>query len=240
MSDRTKAYEALVVKTGLDPAVTRVVDIRSVQGWRCVTLRPDRKTPLPGGGTAFLVDDVIDGPVVHLPMGWVRAGMRFEPVVQPVLRAAPAGPQDYWERSAALAAKVSMYAGRMQVAGGRENGWMPIVERLVDAVALALGPVDVATIILQKPHGLLDVSIRTICRDADVRRFISDLALWAESLGLVTCMVSGAEGWRGPLNADEPWEYTLSDQVRALPDPLASEMLYPRLPEAASRPERST
>jgi hypothetical protein len=232
MRERAPAYESLVTGTGLDPAVIRAIDISTIGGTRVATVRRDEKVQVPGYGAAFFVEDFDGTPILSLPKGLEHAGTRLVPLVDPGLGAAPTSPGEYWTRSAVMAAKFANLRGRVQVAGGRENGWIPIVERMVDAVCAVVGAADSVTIRLEASFGLLGVAIHAACRDPDVRTFVNDLGPWAEAIALDRCMVCGEPGWRGPVHAGEPWEYTLSDRVRALPDPLSRELLYPRPPEA--------
>jgi hypothetical protein len=232
MSERAAAYESLVRKTGLDPRVIRAIDISAPGGKRVATVGRDEKVQIPGYGTALFVEDFGGTPIVSLPDGLEHAGTRFVPAVDPDLRAAPKSAEEYWERSAAVAMKIAAFRGRVQVAGGRENGWVPIIERMVDAIATVLGATDAVTVLCELSFGMLAVSIHAASRDPDIRCFVNDLAPWAEAVALERCMVSGEPGWRGPIDPGEPWEYTLSDRIRALPDPLARELVYPRPPEA--------
>jgi hypothetical protein len=231
MSERTAAYESLVQRTGLDPAVIRAIEIGSARESRIATVRRDERVRVPGFGIVHFVEDRSGTPIVSLPDGLEHIGTRFTPLVAPSLRAAPATRLEYWERRAAMAEKIAIFRGRLQIAGGRENGWLPIVERIVDAIAVVVGPADSATVICEVTFGMLSISIRAACDDPDVRCYVSDLGPWSEATAIERCMVSGEPGWRGPIDAEEPWEYTLSDRVRALSDPLASELIYPPPPE---------
>ncbi|GGF00224.1 hypothetical protein GCM10011611_02290 [Aliidongia dinghuensis] len=228
MHERTAAYESLVQKAGLDPAVIRAIDVSSRYGLCTATVRRDQRVHIPDHGFAHFMEDESGTPIVTLPDGIEHDGTRFVPFVDPALDPAPQDAREYWKRSATLAAKIATFKGRLQVAGGRENGWVPIVERLVDAVCVALGPSDAVTITFETSFGLLGASIHAACRDPDVRCYVHDLGPWAEAVAIGQCMVSGEPGWRGPVHVDEPWEFTLSDRIRSLPDPLAHELIYPR------------
>jgi hypothetical protein len=230
MSERTAAFEFLVRKIELDPAVVREIDVSSLSGRRIGVVRAGERLNVPGHGVVTWDEDESGTPVVSLPEGLEHNGTRFAPLVDPKLPRAPTSADEYWERAALVAGEVSAFNGRFQLAGGRENGWIPVVERLVDAIAAVLGPRDVVTVILQLTFGMLGVWIRVDCENPDVAKFVHDLGPWAEAVAMGRCMVSGEPGWRGPINDGDPWEYTLSKRVRDLPDPMAPDLLYPSPP----------
>ena len=227
MSERTEVYEFLVRKTGLDPAVTQEIDVSLPSGQRIGVVRAGERLDVPGHGAVHFFDDETGWPVVTLPEGLEHTGTRSVPVVDPKLPDAPASAAEYWERAAMLAEEVAAFKGRFQLAGGRENGWIPIVEQVIVTIVEVLGPRDVVTAMFQLTFGMLGVSIRTNCENHHITKFVIDLGRWAEAVALQRCMVSGEPGRRASVRDDDPWEYTLSDTVRELPDPLAPDLLYP-------------
>jgi hypothetical protein len=227
MNERSAVYEFLVRKTGVDPAVVLEVDISSPNGDGVGVVQAGERLSVPGFGDVHLVVDETGWPLVTLPKGLEHTGTRSVPVVDPKLPDAPASAAEYWERAAMLAEEVAAFKGRFQLAGGRENGWIPIVEQVVVTIVEVLGPRDVVTVMFQLTFGMLGVSIRANCENHHITKFVIDLGRWAEAVALQRCMVSGEPGRRASVRDDDPWEYTLSDRVRQLPDPLAPDLLYP-------------
>jgi len=234
MSERTEVYEFLVRKTGLDPAVTQEIDVNLPSGQRIGVVRAGERLSVPGFGDVHLVVDETGWPLVTLPKGLEHTATRSVPVVDPKLPDAPASAAEYWERAAMLAEEVAAFKGRFQLAGGRENGWIPIVEQVIVTIVEVLGPRDVVTAMFQLTFGMLGVTIRASCDNPHITKFVSDLGPWAEAIALQRCMVSGEPGRRVSVRDDDPWEYTLSDRVRQLPDPLAPDRLYP--PPSRAKP----
>ena len=227
MNERSAVYQFLARKTGLDPALTLEIDVGLPGGRKVGAVRVGERLDVPGYGAVHFVVDKTSWPVVTVPEGLEHTGTRSVPLFDPKLSAAPVSATEYWERTAMIAAQVAVFDGRFQWAGGRENGWLPIVETVVDTIVAVLGPRDVVTMTCQRTFGMLGVWIRAECRDLDVGKYVADLGAWAEATASGRCMVSGKSGWRGRLNDEDPWEYTLSDRVRELPDPLTPERVYP-------------
>jgi len=221
-------YRALIRKTNLDPAVIRWVEIDS-NGERSVT--PDRsggRARLPDGATIRFRCENSSVPVVVVPEALHLSGSWFLPNMDPQLRSAPKTPEEYWGRTRVLAKRIAESGGRLQFSGGRENGWISIAERMVDAITCVLGEHDVVTVALDVAWGVLDATVHADCVDATVARYIRDLGPWAEAATSERCMVSGEPGWRGPIPDEGPWHWILSDAVRALPNPVAHARIYPR------------
>lgn len=231
MSRRTAAYWMLVRRTGLDPAVVHEIDISSKGGSKVGAVRAGERLHVPGHGAVHFIGYESDRAVMTLPRGLEHTGTRSAPRSDPELPAAPACAAEYWERVAMIATQVAVFSGRVHLAGGRENGWLPIVERVVDTIVAVLGPRDVVTVMFQLTFGMLGAWIRTDCEDLDIARFVGDLGPWAEAVAMGRCMVSGEPGRQGPILNGDQWDYTLSDRVRELSDPLAPELIYPRPPQ---------
>jgi len=228
------AYRDLVARAGLDPAIVREVEIKLAEdtGFGPGTyLRPGESARIPGGGLARFEGLGPGGePIVKLPLRLLQTGMWYAPAHDLVLAAAPATPREYWRRREALAARVAALRGRLQVSGGREAGWVPVVERMVDAIVRVMGPTDAVEIVLQENGGSLFAIVHAVCRDPERRKFIWRVGEWAEAATVRRCAVLGITGWYGPVGRGSGLSYTLSGQVRALGESALIDRIYPRPP----------
>lgn len=224
---RGPSYEDLIRRTGLHPAVVREIEVCSWRGDVRAYLRCGDSLRIPGHGLVRYEEDERGVPMVSMVSALHHTRTWLVPRVEPKLRPAPATAEEYWARSSALAAQVAAFQGRMQFSGGREAGWLSIAERLVAAIAVVIGPSDVVTVALDQTLGRFDVKIGARCAERTVGRYVLDLTEWAEAAAERRCMVSGERGWRGPIYYDAPFEAVLSDRIRALPDPIARDRLYP-------------
>lgn len=220
-------YRALIRRADLDPAVIRWVEVDSDDEQATAHGRVGGRVRLPDGATIRFLCENPSVPVVVVPGALHLNASWFVPHVDPKLRPAPKTAEEYWDRTGALAKKIAESDGRLQFAGGRQNGWLSIAERMVDAVVRVMGADDVVTVSLDVNWGVLDATVRADCVNDTVGRYIRDLGPWAEAATSERCMVSGELGWRGPVPDEGPWHWILSDTVRALPDPVAHARIYP-------------
>jgi hypothetical protein len=222
------AYRALIRRANLDPGVIRWTEVDTDDERAAPHRRGGGRVRLSDFGTIRFRCENSNMPVVVLPEALHQSGSWFVPRTDPQLRSAPKTAADYWVRTGALAEQIGGSSGRLQLSGGRENGWLSIAERMVDAIVCVLGEHDVITVALDVNWGVLDATVHADCLDPTVGRYIGDLGQWAEAATSRRCMVSGEPGWRGPVPGEGPWQWILSDAVRALPDPVADHRIYPR------------
>ncbi len=234
MTDVDRGYRELIERTGLDPTLVREVEIRPLTGRRDglgVYLREGQSVLVPGRGRVRFVREVPQAlPEIDLPLSLEVAAYLYAPLHPPRLAPAPRTATEYWQRAAALAAKAAPFDGRLHWSGGRENGWLSIVERAIDAIAAVIRPDMAVDVAMQEDFGSLNVRSHVIGGSEEVRRFISNVGLWIESAAVRRCMLLGIPGWRGPFGDLQTFDATLSDQARALDEPEVWRLTYPRPP----------
>ena len=234
MTDVDSAYRELIDRTGLDPTLVREVEIRRRSATRegpGFSLRLGQSIKIPGHGRARFVREVPQGlPQVDLSLNLEVAAYLYAPLHPPVLAPAPMRAAEYWQRVATLAAKAVPFEGRLHWSGGRENGWLSIVERAIEAIAVVMEPGVAVDIAMSEYFGNLDVVMRVIGGSVAVRRYLSDLALWIEAAAVGRCMMLGVPGWRGTFGYVNAFEATLSDEARKLDESEVWRQTYPRPP----------
>ena len=220
---QSDAYRTLVLRTGLDPAVTREVEVKAVDihadGQRH-RLRVGQSIDIPGHGIVrYLEERMDDTPLVELPDGVEVSGFWFVPTHAPNLAAAPATAEEYWRRVDAMTNAIDEMDGRLVLFPTVENGWLPVVEAMTAALLLVTAAEDVVMVTTKSKFGSLRVSASVITDGAgEVRaRYVDDVAQWAEAATEGRCEVFGIPGWSGPLKPGSGgWIYTLSDEARKL------------------------
>ena len=235
MTDSARQFAEFVQLSGLDPSVVPLAEIKPVElqdtfgpGTR---LRPGETVTIPGRGVARFIG-LKSGrrPIVEIPPGCVETGNWDVPASEPDLAPVPATAAEYWQRRAVLARKVASIDGRMQLSGGTEFGWLPVMERALDAILRVMTPTDVVEITAHAAGGGLYVSMRVFC-DGNRADFIRAVGHWVEAATLFRCAVFGIPGWYGPV-PDCPWMYTLSEEARSIDGSKLFDRVYPSPPSA--------
>jgi len=236
------AYCALIKRTGLDPELTREVELRTaemLQHGPGICLRVRDTADIPGHGRARYRSERRQGaPLLVLPDGVWISGDWLAPKHHPELAPAPATPSEYWRRVDALGAAVAGLGGRLCIWPEVECGWLPLVEKMTAAILMAMGPEDRVEVDANSTHGNLSVtvSVTVQCSDETAAKYIADVGAWAEAATQRRCQVYGTTGWTGPLQAEgDGWIYTLSDQARALPVGEIGPLIYPQRPQGVPR-----
>jgi hypothetical protein len=234
MADTDPAYRELIERTGLDPTLVREVEIRPRSSDRDapgVYLRLGQSIKIPGYGRARFVREVPQAlPQVDLPSSLEVAAYLYAPLHPPALAPAPLTAAEYWERIATLAAKAARLQGRLHWSGGRENGWLSIVERAIDAFVIVIEPGAAVDIAMSEHFGNFSAELRVIGGSGAARRYLSDLALWIEAAAVGRCMMLGIPGWRGPFGDHGVFDRTLSDKARELDETTVWRQTYPHPP----------
>ena len=234
MTDVDSAYRELIERTGLDPTLVREVEIRPLTGGRNgpgICLREGQSVVVPGYGRARFVREVPQAlPQLALSPRLEVGAYLYAPLQPPSLAPAPKTADEYWHRVATLASKAAPFEGRLRWSGGRENGWLSIVERAVDAIIAVMEPNVAVDLGMREYFGNLDVDMRVIGGSSPVRKYLFALAIWIEAAAVRRCMASGKLGWRGPFGDPEIFDHTLSDEVRALEESEVWRQTYPEPP----------
>ena len=238
MSDMVapEVYRELVARAGLDPAIVREVEIKPGRD-DCfgpgTYLKLGESVEIPGYGRARFIG-LAHGrePRVDLPPGIEQTGTWFVPAHNPELAAAPASPEEYWARKAVLAGRIGSMKGRLQLFRGREAGWLPVVERAVDAIVRIMASCDVVELSMEEDSGSLFVIALIDCPDPDRAGFIRRISEWARAASVRRCALLGTTGWYGPIDQDYCICFTLSDQARALDASSLIARIYPSPPTA--------
>ena len=237
----TDEYRRLVAQTGLDPAITHEVEIKTrdmPQHCLGLFLRVGQNVEVPGYGMVrYLAEQLDDRPLVELPDG-VRVIRYWQaPMMQADLTEAPRTAREYWRRVDALEKSIDELGGRLRFYPEIENGWLPVVEALTLAIVMVMGADDRVAVSTKSKFGTLRVSTlveTSLIREA-VAQYIADSGDWAEAASERRCEVSGLPGWTGPLvPGSRGWLYTLSDEVRRLPAREIRRLTVPRRPAGDS------
>jgi hypothetical protein len=234
MTDVDSAYRELIERTGLDPTLVREVEIRPLTGGRNgpgICLREGQSVVVPGYGRARFVREVPQAlPQLALSPRLEVGAYLYVPLQPPNLAPAPKTADEYWQRVATLAAKAAPFEGRLRWSGGRENGWLAIIERALDAIIAVMEPNVAVDVGMREHFGNLDVDMRVMGGSAPVRKYLFDLAIWIEAAAVRRCAAFGTPGWRGPFGELNTFDWTLSDEARAHDEDEVRRLTYPRPP----------
>lgn len=236
MTEAATQFAEFVQLAGLDPSVVPEIEIKPAKQ-ACsfgmgTFLRPGESVTIPGHGVAAF-HGLRSGcvPILELPSGYVQCGVWSVPTSEPNLTLVPESATEYWRRRAILAHRIASADGRLQVSGGNENGWLPILERMVDAILRVMAPTDAVEIAATESCGCLHVPMRTLGDDMGRNHFIRSVGDWARAASVHRCVVYGTLGWYGPVH--DFWSFTLSDLARSIEGSKLFDRIYPRPPGRA-------
>lgn len=235
-------YRRLVTLTGLDPATTREVEVKTLGMDRegpGLYLRVGQSVEIPDYGmVGYLAERLGDEPLMELPDGVRVSGYWQVPMSKPRLAEAPRTAGEYWRRVDALEKSIDELGGRLRFYPEVENGWLPVIEMLAMAIAMAMGANDHVAVSTKSKYGTLRVSVfvETSPDNPAASQFYSDLGDWAEAATERRCQISGSPGWTGPLTPGPGgWLFTLSEEIRATFSASSiRRFMLPKRPEADS------
>ena len=233
---RSDGYRQLVLRTGLDPSVSRAVEVAvpGIQDGQCHCLRVGQSLELLGFGIVrYLAERLDDSPVVELPEGVEVSGFWLEPTHMPKLAAAPATAEEYWRRVDAMTEAIGELGERLTIHPAVENGWLPVMEAVVAATLQVMTSGDTVHVCTKSKFGTMRVSasVATDPTDEARARYFSDVAQWAEAVTEGRCEAFGIPGWSGPLKPGKGgWIYTLSDEARSLSSDALRRRIHPPRP----------
>ena len=236
MTDAAAEFAEFIQLAGLDPSVVPEVEIKPVeQGYSFgpgTYLRPGESVTIPGHGVAAF-HGLRSGcvPLLELPSSYLQCGVWSVPASEPDLTSVPESATEYWRRRAILAHKIASADGRLQVTGGNENGWLPILERMIDAILRVMAPTDAVEVAATESCGCLHVPMRALGDDIGRSHFIRSVGDWARAASVRRCVVYGTVGWYGPVH--DFWSFTLSDRARSIEGSKLFDRVYPPPPAPA-------
>jgi hypothetical protein len=236
MTDAAAQFAEFVQVAGLDPSVVPEVEIKPVEQAGSfgmgTYLRQGESVTIPGHGVAAF-HGLRSGcvPLLELPSGYLQCGVWSVPASEPDLTPVPESATEYWRRRAILAHKIASADGRLQVSGGNENGWLPILERMIDAILRVMAPTDAVEVAATESCGCLHVPMRALGDDIGRSHFIRSVGDWARAVSVHRCVVFGTPGWYGPV--DNSWSFILSDRARSIEASELVHHIYPRPPGPA-------